>query len=227
MSSETAQETRKKADPMAARRPHTTFRGKLTGAAVTGALVIAAAPAASAVASPAQPSPAESSTTTAAPSSAVPAVSQIQRFPVLRQGPNSTWPRVTVRSAQYLLRARGASVAVDGVFGARTRAAVVAFQRSHGLVVDGVIGTQTWRSLIITVRLGSRGDAVRAVQDQINFRNGQGGRTLAVDGIFGPATRRQVIGFQQGLAGEISGFRVDGIVGPQTWPPLVNEALSG
>jgi peptidoglycan hydrolase-like protein with peptidoglycan-binding domain len=212
---------------MTAERPLTTFRGKLTGVAVTGALLIAAAPLASATASPAHASPAAASSTTTASPSAVSAVSQIQRFPVLRQGPNSTWPRVTVRSAQYLLRARGASLTVDGVFGSRTRAAVVAFQRSRGLVVDGVIGAQTWRSLIITVRLGSRGDAVRAVQDQVNFRNLRDGHTLNVDGIFGPATRRAVIGLQQGFATEISGFSVDGIVGPQTWPPLVNEALSG
>jgi peptidoglycan hydrolase-like protein with peptidoglycan-binding domain len=213
---------------MNAGRPLTTFRGKLTGAAVTGALLIAAAPLASATAAPAQPSRATASSTPAAsPPSAVSAVSQIQRFPVLRQGPNSSWPRVTVRSAQYLLRARGASLSVDGVFGARTRTAVVAFQRSRGLVADGVIGAQTWRSLIITVRLGSRGDAVRAVQDQINFRNLRDGHSVNVDGIFGPATRRFVIGLQQGFATEISGFPVDGIVGPQTWPPLVNEALSG
>jgi len=154
-------------------------------------------------------------------------VSPIQQFPLLRQGSNSTWPRVTVRSAQYLLRARGASLSVDGVFGARTRAAVVRFQRSRGLVADGVISAQTWRSLIITVRLGSRGDAVRAVQDQINFRNLDDGHSVNVDGIFGPETRRFIIGFQQALAFDNTGFAVDGIVGPQTWPPLVIGALSG
>jgi peptidoglycan hydrolase-like protein with peptidoglycan-binding domain len=127
-----------------------------------------------------------------------------------------------VRSLQYLLRARGASISVDGVFGSQTRAAVVAFQRSHRLVVDGVAGSQTWRSLIITVSLGSRGNAVRAVQDQINFRNLRNGHTLNVDGVFGPATRRAVVGFQQGV-----GLPADGVVGPRTWPPLVNEALSG
>jgi peptidoglycan hydrolase-like protein with peptidoglycan-binding domain len=116
---------------------------------------------------------------------------------------------------------------VSGTFGSQTRAAVVAFQRSRHLVVDGVVGSQTWRALIITVGQGSRGDAVRAVQDQINFRNLRDGRTLAVDGVFGPQTRRAVIAFQQALAREIRPFAVDGIVGPQTWPPLVNEALSG
>ena len=32
--------------------------------------------------------------------------------------------------------------------------------------------------------------------------------------------------FQKGMAAEVSGFRVDGIVGPQTWQALVSEALS-
>ena len=204
---------------MTAGRPLTTIRGKLAGAAVTGTLLITGAPHAAAVASPAQPSPAAASVTSV--------TSFLQRFPVLRQGPNSIWPKATVRSLQYLLRARGASISVDGTFGAQTRAAVVAFQRSHHLVVDGVVGSQTWRALIITVRQGSRGDAVRAVQDQINFRNLRNGHTLNVDGIFGPRTRSAVIGLQQGFATEIKGFAVDGIVGPQTWPMLVNEALSG
>jgi peptidoglycan hydrolase-like protein with peptidoglycan-binding domain len=81
--------------------------------------------------------------------------------------------------------------------------------------------------MIITVGLGSRGDAVRAVQDQINFRNLKNGHTLAVDGVFGLNTRRAVIAFQRVLALDIKSFAVDGIVGPQTWPSLVDEAYSG
>ena len=54
----------------------------------------------------------------------------LQPWPVLRQGPNSAWPRVTVRSLQYLLNARGAKLTVDGIFGAKTKSAVVTFQRA-------------------------------------------------------------------------------------------------
>ncbi len=50
------------------------------------------------------------------------------------------WPLTTegdrehpVRTLQHLLRARGHGVAVDGVFGPRTAAAVRAFQGSRGL----------------------------------------------------------------------------------------------
>ena len=65
------------------------------------------------------------------------------------------------------------------------------------------------------------------MQDQINFRNLRDGHTLNVDGIFGPRTAAAVIAFQRGMAAEIRGFLVDGIVGPMTWQALVTEALSG
>jgi peptidoglycan hydrolase-like protein with peptidoglycan-binding domain len=80
--------------------------------------------------------------------------------------------------------------------------------------------------LYLTVALGSRGDAVRAVQDQANFRNLKNGHTLDVDGIFGPLTRAWVIRFQQEVASSDKSFPVDGIVGPLTWPPLVGGMYS-
>jgi peptidoglycan hydrolase-like protein with peptidoglycan-binding domain len=64
------------------------------------------------------------------------------------------------------------------------------------------------------------------VQDQINFRNNRNGHTLNVDGIFGAKTTAAVKAFQKGMAAEIRGFPVDGVVGPQTWQALVTEALS-
>jgi peptidoglycan hydrolase-like protein with peptidoglycan-binding domain len=159
---------------------------------------------------------------TAAPGAAVPA------WPVLRQGSNSAWPKVTVRSLQYLLNARGAKVAVDGTFGKQTKAAVIKFQRAHHLTADGVVRAATWRALVVTVHKGSTGPAVRAVQDQANFRNLKGtGQTLKVDGIYGAKTAAWVRGFQQAIAHEVHGFPVDGVVGRLTWQALVTEALSG
>lgn len=53
-----------------------------------------------------------------------------------------------VKSAQCLLNWHGAKLAVDGVFGDKTRTAVINFQKSKpGLAVDGVVGQQTWAAL--------------------------------------------------------------------------------
>jgi murein L,D-transpeptidase YcbB/YkuD len=156
--------------------------------------------------------------TTAATAAVAPAVA-LPAWPVLRQGSNSAWPKVTVRSLQYLLSARGAKLTVDGVFGAKTKAAVVAFQRAHHLTADGVVGGTTWRALIVTVKLGSTGPAVRAVQDQANFRVAKFGYSLAVDGIFGPTAQLFVRAFQ--LSANLA---PDGVVGTLTWRALVTEA---
>jgi peptidoglycan hydrolase-like protein with peptidoglycan-binding domain len=143
-------------------------------------------------------------------------------WPTLSQGSNSSWPKVTVRSLQYLLDAHGAKLTVDGVFGAQTTAAVTAFQRAHHLTADGVAGAQTWRALLVTVEVGDTGYAVRAVQDQMDYRSTKYGYSVAVDGIFGPVTRLAVLAFQ--AAGKIT---ADGIVGLVTWQALVNESPVG
>src|SRR5690606_28497697 len=36
---------------------------------------------------------------------------------------------------------------IDGIFGAKTEAAVKAYQKRYGLVVDGVVGQKTWGQL--------------------------------------------------------------------------------
>ena len=203
------------------------MRGRMPGILGSTALAVvlaagtagmSAQPAAASVSSPAVPAAGLSQASTAA---------GLQAWPVLQEGSNSTWPRVTVRSLQYLLNAHRAKLTVDGVFGPKTKVAVMAFQRAHGLTGSGVVGAPTWRALLITVHHGSTGPAVRAVQDQINFRNLKNGHTLGVDGIFGPRTDASVRAFQKAMTGEVSGFRVDGIAGPQTWQALITEALSG
>ncbi|WP_227496909.1 peptidoglycan-binding domain-containing protein [Planctomonas psychrotolerans] len=178
-------------------------------------------------ATPTQAAPSVSSVAPAHVSADVQAATaMLSTWPVLRQGSNSVWPPVTVRSLQYLLNAHGARLTVDGIFGPATDAATRAFQRSKGLAVDGVVGPATWSSAIVTVRRGSTGPAVRAVQDQINHRNLRGSNYLVVDGIFGPRTEAPIIGFQTAMAAQMP-FAVDGIVGPNTWKALVIGYLAG
>ena len=145
-------------------------------------------------------------------------------WPVLRQGADNS--AVTVRSLQYLLNAHGAGLIVDGIFGPRTNSAVRNYQAGHGLVVDGIVGPQTWSSLLVTVRRGSVGPAVKAFQDQMNARSiaAGGSAYLAVDGIFGAKTEAAAFYIQNRLA-DYWGIAVDGIVGPQTWQPLISNVL--
>jgi peptidoglycan hydrolase-like protein with peptidoglycan-binding domain len=90
--------------------------------------------------------------------------------------------------------------------------------------VDGVVGEQTWQALILTVRRGSTGEAVRGVQEEFQFRNlsGDASRGLQIDGVFGPRTDAAVRGFQDAV-----GIDADGIVGPLTWRALVSGMLAG
>ena len=148
----------------------------------------------------------------------------ISPWPLVRQGDQQH----PVQTLQYLLRARGHSVTVDGIFGPGTDAAVRAFQQQKALAVDGIVGPATWSALIITVKRGSQGDSVRGVQEEFQFRNlsGDPSKGLQVDGIFGSETDAAVRGFQQALHLDIPSVTVDGIVGPVTWQALVSGMLS-
>jgi hypothetical protein len=55
--------------------------------------------------------------------------------------------RVGSRGAAVRALQRALGVAADGVFGRRTRARLVSFQTSRGLVPTGVTGDYTWREL--------------------------------------------------------------------------------
>lgn len=49
---------------------------------------------------------------------------------------------------QQCLTAKGYNVGnIDGIFGAKTLAAVKAFQKNIGLTIDGIVGSKTWAAL--------------------------------------------------------------------------------
>ena len=132
-----------------------------------------------------------------------------------------------VKTLQEKLNAKGFdSGNVDGIFGSKTKAAVLAFQKANGLGVDGIVGKLTWAKLydatpvnvapVTTqpmLRTGSRGDAVRKLQEMLNAKGYTCGN---VDGIFGSKTYAAVLAFQKA-----NGLAADGIVGPLTWGKLV------
>jgi N-acetyl-anhydromuramyl-L-alanine amidase AmpD len=135
-------------------------------------------------------------------------------------GTGRVWPIVQrgatgerVKTIQYLLRARSYSLSVDGQFGSGTESVVKQFQSSKGLSVDGIVGAQTWEALVITARVGDRGDQVRAVQSQLASK----GYGVSVDGVFGSGTESAVRSFQSS-----KGLSSDGVVGANTWAALVN-----
>ena len=130
-----------------------------------------------------------------------------------------------------------AKLVPDGIFGAKTKSAVMTFQRNNGLSVDGICGPKTWEKLtakynaIITpptqsgsstatsassypmVQNGSSGTAVQDLQKMLNSVQNAG---LQTDGIFGTNTKNAVMAFQRA-----NGLAVDGICGPKTWGALL------
>ncbi|MCE3246482.1 MAG: hypothetical protein K0R41_307, partial [Geminicoccaceae bacterium] len=63
-----------------------------------------------------------------------------------------------------------------------------------------------------TVKSGSKGEAVKGLQNALNTRSSA---VVSVDGVFGPATENAVKEFQSD-----AGLAEDGIVGPDTWGAL-------
>ena len=129
-------------------------------------------------------------------------------------------------------------VAVDGIYGPQTEAAVRAFQRYYGLTEDGIVGRSTFARLNSVynqlirslpegyqgqgaviypgyyLKQGATGDDVRNLQTYLRriSESNSSIPTIEVDGIYGPATTAAVKVFQQQ-----NDLPVNGSVGPITW----------
>lgn len=139
---------------------------------------------------------------------------------------------------------------VDGIFGSRTEASVIAFQRIFGLEPDGIVGNATWYELVRlytgvtrlselrsegqrfyniswqfagTLSQGNTGEQVRNLQYMLAVLAEfiPAIPPLAVDGIFGSNTRASVIAAQRYF-----GLPETGTVTPTTWNAIYN-AYSG
>ena len=65
-------------------------------------------------------------------------------YPLIRQGSRGVYVLVAQDGLNTLGYPTGG---LDGVFGTQTRNAVLSYQRSRGLAVDGIVGCNTWRSI--------------------------------------------------------------------------------
>ncbi|MBE6603819.1 MAG: spore cortex-lytic protein [Ruminococcaceae bacterium] len=169
-----------------------------------------------------------------------------QQYPgVLREGDAS----LGVANLQYYLNYLSGfyntipPVAIDGVFGATTRAAVIDAQNTFGLVADGIVGEQTWDAIYdaylgivstipreyiegnvvpfpgVVLRLGSDSEDVRLLQQYLNYiaMSFTSIPTVDVTGYFGPRTREAVIAFQEQFQ-----LPVNGTVGAITWNAIID-----
>lgn len=144
-----------------------------------------------------------------------------------------------VADAQMRLKAGGWLLGnADGIFGEKTKAAVIALQKAYGLYPDGIIGEKTWPIInsidvtnadpelvdpeekvytISTTKLyaGCRGTAVTKLQQMLTDLGYYSGD---IDGKFGPLTKEAVIAFQAD-----KGLVEDGVVGTKTYVALYDE----
>jgi peptidoglycan hydrolase-like protein with peptidoglycan-binding domain len=164
-----------------------------------------------------------------------------KQFPgVLREGDSNVGVSALQYYLSYLSRFYSSipAVSVDGIFGASTSAAVRAAQREFGLTPDGVVGEETWKRIYdayigivstiplkytegnvipfpgVFLRIGVEDDAVRILQEYLNYISGFITEIPSVNptGYFGTRTQDAVVAFQN-----YYGIEPTGVVGPVTW----------
>ena len=106
---------------------------------------------------------------------------------------------------------------IDGDFGPKTETAVKWFQTNHPpLVVDGIVGPKTQAKLPIPgtklLEEGDQGPVVKALQTGLKASGYLNTDPGALDGNFGPKTKKAVLAYQKATV-----VPQDGVVGYHTW----------
>jgi len=158
-----------------------------------------------------------------------------------------------VRELQYFLTFIGIfndylpPVTIDGVFGERTENAVKAFQSAYGFEPTGSVTPALWdslysayRGIILSLdesklprevvlypgtplRVGSRGDDVRALQEYLNYISDTYTEIprVTADGVFGNATENAVRAYQR-----VFGIETSGVAGSVTWNSVLDTYIT-
>ncbi|MEM9216315.1 MAG: peptidoglycan-binding protein [Cyanobacteria bacterium P01_F01_bin.150] len=141
-----------------------------------------------------------------------------QAIPEIQEGDSGP----QVRALQERLKELGYfNESITGYFGEITEAAVIQFQRAHGLTADGIVGSGTTNSLRkagprgsqrqnnpLTLEEGDQGPAVETLQNQLTTLGYYDG---PISGYFGPLTEAALIRFQNDKE-----LVSDGVVGNAT-----------
>lgn len=136
---------------------------------------------------------------------------------------------------------------IDGIFGEKTEAAVRKFQEIFNLQADGIVGQATWYELVrlysavtnlsellsqgqtyyniawagpMPIQQGDRGIRVEQLQYMLRVLSAYINEipNIAIDGIFGPATRSAVLAAQRRF-----GLPQTGSVDFDTWEAIFNQ----
>ena len=139
----------------------------------------------------------------------------LANYPLIRSGDRGNF----VYLLQFILNSFGYNLSVDGIFGSKTLNVVKNFQSQNSLQVDGLVGNNTWKTLLLLppyplLKNGSVGAYVKFLQQLLESNLYPVGN---IDGIFGSRTQTAVENFQKD-----NNLQVDGIVGNNTWAKLVD-----
>lgn len=131
--------------------------------------------------------------------------------------PENTAQGLIAQVQTYLIQKYSFSLAVDNIFGTKTKMALVKALQTElnntynsKLVVDGIFGVKT-KGACRNIALGATGAIVYLIQAMLICK----GYNLVLDGIFGNNTLNAVRDFQRK-----NGLMVDGIVGKNTFGKL-------